>query len=634
MPSNTISARVFDFLKEYPPFSLLEEAQLAQLAERVEVRYLKPGALVFEQGEEPEPFLYMVKEGAIGLFRREASEEVILDLCAEGDVFGLRPLLLPGPHRLLARAREESLIYAVPAGGWKSLLEDHPQLAFFVATSVASEWPAGEGTRPVVHSMPKLPSELQVVQAARPPVTCAATDSIQLAAEVMVNENVGSVIVTNAVGAPRGIVTDKDFRRLIARGGWDDKQTVQSVMSAPVITLPSKPTAAEVLTTMVAHNIRHICLTEDGTDQSPVLGLVSEHDILVLQGNDPSVLQRELVRARSGSDLARIREQADLMLGQYLDRGVSLSFLSSVMASLNDALLRRALEIVRAEVGSNPFGLRWCWLSLGSQGRKEQLLRTDQDSALLFEKPHTSEVLEEVRDWFVAMAEQVAGLLAEAGYPYCPAEMMAHNPKWCLTLDEWEAQFGHWIRQPTPEAVLKSNIFFDFRPVFGDTTLVQQLRDRVLSQLRGQELFLAHMARQAQDKPPPLTFFRKFVLERSGTHQDTFDIKARAIMPLADAARVLILHNGRLEITNTVARFHTLADLEPQNRELYEQAAEAFQILQRFRTEEGINHRNDGRHIDPAALSKMQRLQLRNCFPPIRGLQRLLGTRFQTAHFA
>lgn len=181
---------------------------------------------------------------------------------------------------------------------------------------------------------------------------------------------------------------------------------------------------------------------------------------------------------------------------------------------------------------------------------------------------------------------------------------------------------------------MHSTIFFDYRPVFGRRELAGELTAFIFERLDAQSVFLSHLAKNALQNPPPLTFFRHFVVEKGGEHQSAFDIKARALMPLADAARVLTLAARLPAVNNTFRRFERLAELEPQNRELLEQAAEAYEVLLRFRTGQGLKHGDTGRYFKPSELSKMQRLYLRNSFRPIREIQSLLSTRFQTAYFS
>lgn len=171
--------------------------------------------------------------------------------------------------------------------------------------------------------------------------------------------------------------------------------------------------------------------------------------------------------------------------------------------------------------------------------------------------------------------------------------------------------------------------FFDYRPVFGNKELAEQLTEHIFTDVEKQRIFLAFMAKNALKNPPPLSFFRNFVVEKSGEHKDEFDIKKRAMMPLADAARVLTIEARVGKVNNTFKRFEKLAELYPTNKDLFEQAADAYEILMRYRTLQGLRNKDSGRYFKPSELNKMQRAQLRNSFQPITDLQSLLTVRFQ-----
>jgi CBS domain-containing protein len=209
--------------------------------------------------------------------------------------------------------------------------------------------------------------------------------------------------------------------------------------------------------------------------------------------------------------------------------------------------------------------------------------------------------------------------------------MMASNPKWCLSLSAWKEQFRDWITNPDEEKILLCNIFFDFRGIFGNPDLPVQLEKCIVEYIESHEIFLNRLALNAVKNPPPLSFFRQFLLEHSGEHKDQFDIKARAIMPLVDAARVLILSNRITGISNTLERFEKLIALEPQNKDIYIMCLESYKILLRFRAKQGLANHDSGRFVHIKSLNKFERLQLRNCFKPIAEVQELIKVRFNLA---
>lgn len=637
--NNTIPRRIYDFLKDFPPFNLLGKEVLLQLCERVLVQYRRPEEVIFQQGDAPGSHIYVVREGAVQLLREVNGETILVEQCDEGDLFGLRPLLADDHYALTARVSEESLLYAINVEGFREVVENNPRIALYLASNYA----AGIGKRYngykpslflekdklIDSNFPLL--EVQSLEKSKDPVTCLPNTPIREAAAIMTGRQVGSIIVVDEKLVPAGIVTDKDFRTKVATGLVALDKPVTAIMSSPVITVVPDITVADVQIQMVKHRINHLCITEDGTTASKVIGVLSEHDLMVLQGNNPAILVREVRRCYNAESLRQVRERSEGLLKKYIYQEVSIAFISTVMSEVNDEIIKRVIVLSEKEMeqeGHEKPTAGFCWLALGSEGREEQLLRTDQDNALLFDNV-SDEAYESTKAYYLKLAGKVTYLLNQVGFEYCPGDMMASNPSWCLSLREWKKQFSEWIFEPSPQAVRFCTIFFDYRPIYGDTGLAEQLTTHIFDSIQDQTVFLAFLGKDALQNPPPLTFFRNFVVENSGEHKDEFDIKSRAMMPLADAARVLILNARVGKINNTFRRFEKLAELEPHNQELFEQAADAYEILMRYRALQGLKNHNSGRFFAPSELAKMERINLRNCFQPIKELQALLTTRFQ-----
>jgi CBS domain-containing protein len=633
---NQVTRRIFDFLKDIPPFVYVnDEEALMRVAGRVEVMFLPPGTVVFRSGEPPGDRFYVVKEGTVELFRPTDDGEQLVERCGEGDAFGIRPLLAEENHLFQARAAEESLLYAINSEGFRELLHNFPGLTQYLATSMAgSSRMVMSTTMPVPKAVPLAFGllESQKIDRLREPVICLGNARIVDAARLMTEHNVGSIVVVDRARYPIGIITDRDLRQKVATGLKSHQEMVATIMGKPVICINKSMTAADVQIMMVRKGVNHLVQTEDGTNQSPVTGVVSKHDLLVLQGNNPAVLIREIGRAKTALYLRTLRERAERMLATYLEQEVSISFITTIMTQLNDEIIRTCIKLglarMQADGRGNPPAL-FDWLALGSQGRGEQLLRTDQDNALIFEDVPEARY-NAVKDYFLQLAGYVTELLNSVGFQYCSADMMASNPRWCLPVSKWKEQFSHWMAENTAENLLNTSIFFDFRGVWGDGSLPAKLTAHIFEDLAGgRRRFFASLAQAALDNPSPLTFFRNFVVERSGEHKDQFDLKSRAMRPLTDAARVLTLQARVGNINNTFQRYEALAELEPQNADLFRDAAQAYEVLIRLRATMGLRRNDSGRFLKPSELSNMQRLLLRNSFTPVREVQSLLSLRFQ-----
>ncbi len=629
---NTIAERIFDFLKDFPPFHVLTKEQLLTISKNVKVVYLQKNTYIFKREEEIHDHFYVVKDGAIGIFGE--NDNVLVDECDEGDIFGLRALIRKGNYILSAKAIEESIVYSISSELLEKIIHTNVEANKFLIASFATNTRnpysnEDKGTLFAnVESLQKDESGFTEVQSAhysKNPVTCNADISIKKAAQTMSAKRVGSIIITDQK-KPLGIITDKDLRIKIATGLFSIEDNVQKIMSSPVITYPEDITVAEAQIAMLQNRITHLCITKDGTPNSKLVGILSEHDIVVIHGNNPSVLIKEVKRAKTAEALQYIRSKAQELLQGYIEQHIPVFFISKIIAAINDAITQKAMILSIAEMETPPpttFG----WLAIGSQGRKEQLLLTDQDNALVFENV-AKENYPETKNYFLSLSEKVTHKLNTIGFEFCPAKMMASNPQWCLSLDEWKQQFNTWITHPDEDKIMLCTIFFDYDLIYGNKELVDEMSESIFESIDTYEIFLNFLGLNALKNPPPLSFFRQFLVEHSGEHKDQFDIKARALMPLVDAARLLILSHNIKDYNNTVLRFEKLAEVEPQNKDLYTSCINAFKILLRFRTQQGLQHQNSGRFIDLKSLSKADRLKLKGCFKPIKDIQELIRVRF------
>jgi CBS domain-containing protein len=207
--------------------------------------------------------------------------------------------------------------------------------------------------------------------------------------------------------------------------------------------------------------------------------------------------------------------------------------------------------------------------------------------------------------------------------------MMASNPKWCLSLGQWKRMVSHWITNPGNDEVLLSSIFFDYSLSYGDAELVNALSEYIFESVKAYPVFYFHLASGALQNPSPTGFFRQFLVEQDGAKKDFFDLKRRALMPLTDAARVLILSHSVKSISNTAERFEKLAELEPNNQELYLACSYASKALLKFRTKQGLLHNDSGRFIALESLSKSEKIKLKRTFKTIKEIQELVSVRFK-----
>jgi CBS domain-containing protein len=636
---NSIAERIADFLKKHPPFNSLSLPDLVFISKECQVVHMEKNQRLFNVNDEPHSFFYIVKDGAVALSVMYDTEKVLIDKCDEGDIIGLRPFFAKDAYLMTAEASEESLLYAIPIEVFKPYIFKNAEVSSFLLESFASNTRNpydNENKGKLISEGVQYNEREDTIQYFKPisytanPITASRIDSVKSIAETMTQHKIGSVIITDN-HLPVGIITDKDLRSKIATGLFTIEATADQVMSAPVITVAANGSVAETQLMMLKHTVGHLCVTLDGTRESEIIGVISEHDVIVSQANNPGVLVKQAKRAESAHELKKGRENVTKLIKNALAEDVSITHVCQIVGEINKAIAIRAIELSIGEMGESP-PARFAWMNIGSQGRKEQLLLTDQDNALVFEDV-TEERYDAVKNYFLQLAEKVTSILNVVGYEYCPAEMMASNPLWCQSLTEWYNQYDTWIHSPAEKGILMCSIFFDYDFIYGDKELVAAITEHILKHTNKNQIFFAYLGSDALKNPPPLGFFRQFLVEKDGEHQDSFDLKGRGLMPLIDAARLLCLDQNYTENKNTFQRFKKLAELEPQNATVYSSCAEAFSVLLKFRTEEGFANDSSGRYLDLNSLSKLDKVKLKNAFQPINEVRELLKTRFQLTYF-
>jgi len=448
--------------------------------------------------------------------------------------------------------------------------------------------------------------------------------TIRDAAARMVERRIGSLIVTSPSGEPEGIVTDKDLRRAVAEAEPYDAP-VEFIMSSPVAGVPHTETCFDALLAMMRRRIHHLAVTRMGALQ----GMVTSHDLMVLQGRSPILLFREIMARETIEGLCEASRRVPQVVGRLVEEGAKAGNVTRMIAVLGDLVLERLLTMLQDEMGPPP--VPFCWMLMGSEGRKEQTFRTDQDNALIYRDPRGKAAAREAESWFAAFTERAIEGLVACGYPLCPGGMMASNPKWRKSYTKFRDFFEGLVIKSEPEEVLNATIFFDFRPGYGHMEMGESLRDHITVHAARSDVFLRYLAKDCLTARPPLTFFRSFVVEKSGENKNTLDLKRRGLTPFVDFARVFALKHGVKE-TNTADRLRLLMEEGHLPKGLISEALEAYEFLMQLRLVHQMDKMNAGQqpdnHIDPATLTELEKRTLKQAFGVIGGLQNLLKDTF------
>lgn len=450
----------------------------------------------------------------------------------------------------------------------------------------------------------------------RAPVVCAPGLSVAAAAARMRAEDVGSLVVLEA-GRPVGIVTERDVVAALADSGAE--RAVAEAMTPAPFSLPAHALAYEAAVAMIARRIRHVLVTQNNGE---LAGVVSERDLFSLQRLGFGEMAMEIRLAASLDVLARLAEEVRGLARLLVEQRVGTEQLMLFVSVLNDRIASRAIELVRKHHELDR--VSWCWLAFGSEGRFEQTFSTDQDNGLAF-AAHDGAEPDEVRRRLLPFAQQVNDALDACGYPLCKGNVMASNPKLCLTLPEWKARMAGWLEVSNPKALLDAAICFDFRALYGDASLAAELRDWLAQRMRAQPAFLRHLVEAALQSTPALGRFGAF-----DTEDSTINLKLRGSKVFVDAARVYALAHG-LQQTNSAERLRAVASHIGVAQSELEAWICAFYFVQGLRMRVQAQQPAAGmeNRLAPQTLNRLERATLKEALRLARELQNRLALDYQ-----
>jgi CBS domain-containing protein len=620
------------FLRGHVPFSRMARKDLEFLAGRAQLAYFPVGTTIVNPADGMANNLYVIQRGHVRVHNMAVAGDD--EVRGPGECFPVAALAAGTAGTRRFEATEDVFCYRLPRDDFEALRQASPPFAEYCTQVLAGivQHSLGHlrqnfGQR-VVEQRTLLEPLRNVVR--REPVFCETGTPIRAALEVMKRERLSSIAVVDAGQRPVGIFTQTDLLSRVVLEGVDLSTPIGAVMTRNPGAIDEMATAQEALAQMAQLGFHQLMVTRDGR----LAGVVSERDLFVLQRVTMRNILQSTRLARDVAGLERVVADIESLTDNLVAQGAAAEPLTHTITSLNDALTHRLFDLLLPEYELDE--IDWCWLSVGSEGRREQTVVTDQDNAILFHCPDFER--DRARRELLDFARAANEGLAELGFPLCPGKIMAGNPEYCLESTEWRERFAGWIREPTPEALLGANIFFDFRPLIGNVGLAENLRAWLRDLAAGSRLFLRMLVANALQAEPPLGRIRKFRTD-DGEHAGTLDLKSHGTRIYVDAARAFALGLGITE-TNTSQRLRLAGRrLGIEERET-NSAVEGYHYLQllRLRAQRGeLEPEPRGgaarphaavNRIDPYALNDLDQRLLKEAFRQARQLQTQLERAF------
>ncbi|MGF1470998.1 MAG: DUF294 nucleotidyltransferase-like domain-containing protein [Rubrobacteraceae bacterium] len=630
MKNSVVLDRLSELLASTPAFDRLPEDVRERLLGDVSVRYYVPDEVILKQGATNHEHLYIIESGSVRLVERESGR--LVDAYGEGDMFGNYGLMNGGRLPYEARATEATVCVMLGAEDFRDLYDNHQDFAAFFDKDLKN-YASDAGSGLDVSGSRLLFGTTLGELVNRSPVVCDPGSTAREVAQTMRDENADSVVILQE-NKVVGILSDIDLRNKIVADGSPPETPVEELMLRNALRLDAGEPVFQALMDMMQQQTYHVVVSEG--PESELLGVISDKDISRAQGHSPAFITEQVEQTNSPEDLYGIRGEIDKLLIRLERQGVKPKDLVTINTELNDHLMERLIRLVEKDLRETrreiSVDLPWAWLSLGSEGRGEMSLLTDQDNALVYADPADEEEAERAERWFRALAEQANEVLAKAGFALCEGNIMAQNPSLRLPLSGWKEYFRRLISTPDADVLVWASVFFDLRGLYGDMTLVEELENSILESLEHNRRFLPFMVQNALGSRPPLSFFRRFVLERSGEYRNTFNVKRQGTKLLTDAARVLAIQLGYLDSANTADRFRHIARHIPGFEATAEDALDAHNYLTELRFMHHLRTIERGEklnnRINPSDLNNTQQNMLKVVFSTVQDVQDALARRF------
>lgn len=611
-----------NFIRQYPPFDLLPEAALIEVSNSVEISYYRADSMIIEFGDKIDD-LFMIRSGVVEIYRRTGELYNRLD---QGGLFGQMGLLTSNKVRFPAKALKDTLLYCIPEHIFADFCERYDAFADFVEVEGSIRLQqAVEDNSDDANSLTT--SKVKTLLSGAP-VMLPLTTTIQNVAKIMSEENVSAAIINDPNLADEGgnsfvgIITEHDLCAKVIAEGVDINTQVVEVMSTELISLDHNAYIFEAMLLMLRYNVHHLPILKN---KQPI-GLIEVSDIIRYESQNSLLFVSSIFQQNSIDDLVMLSSQLKDCFVRMINEDANSHMVGRAMSEIGRSFKQRLLELAEEKFGPPP--VPYCFLALGSMARDEQLIVTDQDNAIILDNLYQESLHGE---YFKKLATFVCDGLAACGYTYCTGDIMATNPEYRKTQSQWEACFSDWIENPNPQALLNSSIFFDLYGVYGRPKWAEQLNAFILRKAKKNNRFLACLARNALNRTPPLGFFKDFVMEKDGRHNNSINLKRRGTAPLADLIRVHALAIGS-QSQNSFDRLEDIieAGILPPSKGKDLQHAMEFISLVRIR-HQGLDIESDqepDNNIEPENMSDFERRNLKDAFLVLSSAQNFLKFRY------
>ena len=615
------------------PFSFLPEKAMEDLLSHFSSETIKKDTILLVQEISSTGKFLVLSQGSAQYYFEQNNEKTLQGRLNQGDNFGGISILLNDAVAIRTlKVLENSVFLSLDANIFlKTCTEFEEFKAFFTnafGRLMLNKSYAGIIARQIKDKEINLPFFNQPISAIFRPniVTCPHDATINEAAQKMAKNSSGSIFIKDEKGKIDAIITDADLRNSAMAKGLDVGNLASAIVPSSVVSISADSQVFEAFITMIGEDKKYLAVSNKAND---IIGTISDKDLIAAQANSTYLLIKTIKSAKNVNQLENMHSKMALMLLDPIRNGANPEYITRLITTISDAILEKVIEFSIAKLGKPP--CKFAFMIMGSEGREEQTLISDQDNGIIFEDLKNDNDKAYASEYFGKLAELVCDQLNTAGYKFCDGDCMAKNPKWCQSLLNWKKYFHNWIYQGSPEDLLHSSIFFDFKGVWGDLELTDQLKLFLLDSVEKRSGFLRHLTENALHFKPPIGLFGKLVVESKGEHKDSFNLKW-AMQPIVDLARVYSLKHGIVQ-TNTLTRLFRLYTKHVFTNKQYIDLVQSYNYVMHLRFLRQITtiideEKPPDNYINPKNLSYLDKAMSKEVFKKIEQFQQNLKAEF------
>jgi len=599
---------LLDTLKDHLPFSLLESAAFTEIESVSQIAYYPQGTVLFSEGEIPQT-IYLVIKGAV----EAVNNEELIDVYHTNDVFAAIEVLKNQASTETYTVSEELICYEIPAETFLDLTNKNQDFKMYFFSSIAERIDMLKEKRENVKAAEMMVSRVDDTLL-HPGCMVDADTPILEALQMLENSRASVLIINNEYGY--GIVSDADLRYYILHKEEDDLNVISQIQSYPVIGIEEDELLFNVLLTMTEHNIKHLPVF---ADNKTLVGVLELTDLLSYLSNQTHLIAMQMQKAESVEEVIEASKRIEIMVSVLHAKGVKSRYIAKMVSEIHKKMYAKLFAFIFPE----SWHKRCTLLLLGSEGRGEQILRTDQDNAIIFEAGFEPEEKEARLLTFIETLDQI-------GFPRCKGNVMVINPEWSKDIDGYKADIRKWIASPDYDGLMNMAIFYDTYAVAGNIELFKTLRSYLFEKVQAHKEYLSYFARSIESFESPLGFFSRFVTGNK-QHKNEIDIKKGALFALIHGVRALSLEHS-ITKTNTTERIKELNNVGYMNKEDAHELLEALEIINTLRLHAQLKKLETQKEMDNyiclSTLGKLERDTLKEALKTVEQFKKRVGYHF------